>query len=72
MDITTINIPIRIAPPDKASCILRSNGYPISAKCLRTWAKNGTIPAVWTGRKMLINIEKTVMYLNAESDKIAS
>lgn len=53
----------KIAPPDKASATLTEYlGYPIGPKLLRTLAKNGRVPSVWTGRCLLINIEKTIEY----------
>lgn len=60
-----VNTNLKIAPPSKASKILAALGYPLNDKLLRKWAKDGTIPATWTGRKWLISINGTIRVLES-------
>ena len=53
----------RVAPPDKAAALLRSQGYPVGAKALRKWHAEGKVPGVWSGRRLLLNIDGIVAYL---------
>lgn len=54
---------VRVAPPDKAAEILRSMGYPVSAKFLRRLYKAGQLPGTFTGKRVLIPIAKAVELL---------
>lgn len=52
---------LRVAPPDKASEMLKSMGYEyVNAKMLRSWYKTGVIPGVNTGHKVLLPIARIV------------
>ena len=53
----------RVAPPDKASALLRSQGFPVSAKALRRWHAEGKIPGCWSGKRLLLNIGGAVSFL---------
>lgn len=61
---------LKCAPPDKAAEIIKNAGYPINAKLLRRWAKEGKYPAVWTGKRLLINIEKAIQFLETNTPQI--
>lgn len=52
------NQKIRNASPDKAAAILRAEGFPVNAKMLRTLYNQGHLPAIWTGRRLLIPLNK--------------
>lgn len=61
---------MKVAPPDKAAEIINKAGYPINAKLLRRWAKEGKFPAVWTGKRLLINIEKAIRFIETNTPQI--
>ena len=54
---------IRVAPPDKAAEILRIKGYPVTGKFLRRLYREGQLPGTWTGKRLLIPIEKAISLL---------
>lgn len=57
-------IPLKMAPPDKATEILNEMGYPVNPKLLRKWAKEKKFPSCWTGKRLLLTIDAVVKYLN--------
>ena len=59
---TTVDLAVRLAPPDRAAAILTEIGYPVSGKTLRYWYKKGRIPGCDTGKRVLLNIEKIIEY----------
>lgn len=62
-----VELPVRIAPPDKAAEILNKCGYSgVNPKLLRRWYKQGVIPGVHTGRKVLLPLEKIVAVLEGD------
>lgn len=44
---------------------LLENGYQISEYALRLWIKNGSLPAVYSGKKALISYQKVLDIINA-------
>lgn len=61
----------KIAPPDRASSILNDLGYPVGATTLRRWYKAGQIPGCFTGKRVLLNIDKIIEYLET-GDQVAN
>ena len=60
---TQVDMNLKVAPPEKASAILKAQGYPIDAKLLRRWYKAGKIPGCFTGKRVLLNIQRVIDYL---------
>lgn len=59
---------IRSAPPDKAATILKKMGHPdVSPKLLRRWYKEGTIPGVDTGHKILLPLAPIIALLEGRT-----
>lgn len=64
----TNNIVVRSAPPNRAAEILKEMGYPhINAKLLRKLYRDGVIPGVDTGHKLLLPIARIVEILEGEA-----
>lgn len=55
--------PIMMAPPDATSRILNALGYPVNAKMLRRWAREGFFPSCWTGKRLLIKIGDVIAFM---------
>lgn len=64
----TAQAPIVLTIP-QAAARLRNEGVPVGEYRLRLWAKDGTIPAVKCGRKLLVNFDRILDFLNTGGDK---
>ena len=57
---TQVDLTVKIAPPDRAAAILTAKGYPINAKLLRRLYKQGKIPGTFTGKRVLLPIDRVI------------
>ncbi len=62
----TNSIP-KIMTVPQASELLKQQGISIGETRLRLWCKDGTLPCVYAGRKVLLNYDTLIRFLSGES-----